>query len=68
MDDARQAADDRALDRLHVRVAAGALLHGASNPLMSVLPWRSFGRILRFRRFNSMTKSDAIRGLLAAAR
>src|ERR1700722_17002892 len=65
MDNARQAADDRVRGRVHVRVAAtyaGVLLNSASNPLTSVLPWPGFGRILRFRRFNSMTKPDAVPG------
>src|SRR5271169_1677909 len=38
INDARPAADDRARDRAHVRVAAGILLNCASYPLMSVLP------------------------------
>src|SRR5271168_1281303 len=38
INDARPAADDRAWDRAHVRVAAGVLLNSASYPLMSVLP------------------------------
>ena len=68
MDNARQAADDRARGRVHVRVAAGVLLNSASYPLMSVLP--SLRCLARLRadstlwaiQFNDQNRlSDAVR-------